>query len=132
VGVQDTDRDPDHLTYTMRQAWLEHSARCAERRVWLVLLETLRSPERLQWLIDNGKSWSKRSFHLASREDGKAAAYDAAPITRIDGGTLKIINWNPSTAAWEVYVDTALRLGLECGAKWSQADWSHVQLQRRR
>ena len=132
MSVEDTDRDPDHLTYTMRQAWLEHNARCAERRVWLILLETLRSPARLEWLIANGKSWSSKSFHLASKEDSKAAAYDAAPITRIDGGTLKVINWNSSHAHWQIYVETALLLGLECGANWSQQDWSHVQLQRRR
>ena len=132
MRVTETDRDIDHLTYSIRQAWLEHQARCAERRVWLILLETLRSPERLEWLIQNGRSWSRKSFHLATKEDRKAAAYDAAQNTRIDGGTLKVINWNPKHVHWQIYVEEALKLGLEVGANWSQQDWSHTQLQRRR
>jgi len=131
MSVEDVIRDPGQLTYTMRQAWLEHSARCAERKVWLILLETLRSEERLRYLIQHGKSWSTRSYHLPGKEDGKAAAYDAAPITRIDGGILRVINWDATHPHWQVYVETALGLGLEVGAHWHQADWSHVQLQRR-
>ena len=131
MSVEEADRDPEHLTYAMRCAWSELLVRCAERRVWLVLLETLRSPERLDWLIANGKSWSHRSYHLAGKQDGKAAALDAAPITRIDGGTLKVINWNSGHVHWTIFVEQALKLGLECGAEWEQKDYSHVQLQRR-
>ncbi len=132
MSTHEFNRDIDSLTYAARCAWLEHQARCAERRVWLIFLEGLRSPERLEWLIANGRSWSKRSFHLPAKEDGKAAAYDAAPIVRLDGGTLKIIDWNPASSRWQVYAEEAERLGLECGATWKQQDWSHCQLQRRR
>lgn len=132
MGVNDIDRSLDGLTYSLRHAWLELSARCAERRAWLVFLESLRSMERLEWLIANGKSWSSRSYHLPGAEDGKAAALDAAPILKVVGSVLEQINWDPETYQWEVYVETALGLGLECGANWNQKDWSHVQLQRRR
>jgi hypothetical protein len=132
MNVETVDRDLEHLTYTMRAAALELVARCAERRVWLVILETLRSPERLAWLISQGRSWSSRSYHLAGKEDGQAAALDAAPILRVDGSTLQKINWNADHAHWHIYVEQALQLGLECGAEWRQKDWSHVQLQRRR
>jgi len=132
MSIQDANRSIDGLTYTTRCAWLEHQARCAERRVWLIFLESLRSPRRLEWLIANGRSWSKRSYHLAAKEDGKSAAYDAAPILRIDGGTLKVINWNAAHPHWQIYAEEADKLGLECGATWKQKDWSHCQLQRRR
>lgn len=132
MSVEEAIRDPDLLTYTMRCAWLELEARCAERRVWLILLETLRSKERLAWLIANGKSWSKKSYHLPAKEDGLAAALDAAPIVQISGGTLEKINWNKKHAHWDIYVEQALKIGLECGAQWAQEDYSHVQLQRRR
>jgi len=132
MSVHDINRSVDALTYTMRHAWLELNARCTEQRVWLVLLETLRSPERLAWLIDHGKSWSTHSYHLPAWEDRKAAALDAAPITGIVGGTLKVINWNPDHRHWGIYVDIAKSIGLEVGAEWGQQDWSHVQLQRRR
>lgn len=132
MEVHEVVRDSNLLTYTMRQAWLEHSARCAEQRVWLVFLESLRTPERLEWLIANGKSWSHKSYHLAGEEDGKAAAYDAAPVRDVKGGLLDVINWDAEHPHWYIYVETALKLGLEVGAQWKQKDWSHVQLQRRR
>jgi hypothetical protein len=132
MTVEDVDRDLEHLTYTLRAAALELVARCAERRVWLVILETLRNPERLAWLIAQGRSWSSRSYHLAGKEDGLAAALDAAPILRVTGSTLQKIEWNAAAPAWQIYVEQALQLGLECGAEWSRKDWSHVQLQRRR
>ena len=126
------DRTIAGLTYSLRHAWLELNARCAEARVWLVFLESLRSPERLEWLIANGRSWSELSYHIAGKEDGKAAALDAAPILRVTGNVLRDINWDATHRHWSIYVETALVLGLECGAEWTQKDWSHVQLQRRR
>lgn len=132
MSVHDIDRNLQHLTYTMRQAGTELIARCAEQRVWVVVLETLRSPERAAWLVKEGKSWSNRSFHTPSSEDHLSAAMDAAPIINIRGSLLRTINWDPKHSHWSIYVEEALKLGLECGAQWTHKDWSHVQLQRRR
>jgi hypothetical protein len=132
MSVHDVDRRIGSLTYTMRHGWFELQAQAAERRVWLLLIETLRSPERLTWLIDDGRSWSKRSYHLAGKEDGKAAALDAAPIVKLSGSIIEQVNWDSTHRHWSIYVEIATSLGLECGAHWTHADWSHVQLQRRR
>jgi hypothetical protein len=132
MSVHEVNRSVDALTYAARCAWLELNARCTEARVWIVLLETLRTPERLEWLIEHGKSWSHLSYHLPSEEDGKAAAFDAAPIVSLSSSILRVINWDPDHRHWGIYVDIGVKLGLESGANWSQKDWSHMQLQRRR
>ena len=131
MSVHDINRSIDDLTYAMRCAWLELAARCTEQRVWIVLLETLRTPERAAWLVAQGKSWTTKSYHTPGK-DRKAAALDAAPIVGVSSSILKVINWDPDHRHWGIYVGIAQQIGLECGAEWKQADWSHVQLQRRR
>jgi hypothetical protein len=130
MGVYEIDNRLDGLTYCMRHAAPELIAKCAERRVPVLVLETLRNEERLEWLIEAGKSWSRNSYHLPG-DDGLSAAMDAAPILRVDASIVRAVNWDPTHRQWAIYLEEAERLGLECGARWKRRDWSHVQLQRR-
>lgn len=107
-------------------------ARCASRRVWLLILDTLRTPEEQEENLRKGVSKTRNSLHLPQRWcnvcQGLSHAMDAAPIRDLQETNLvKAIQWDPKHPSWQVYGEEAKKLGLVWGGSWGW-DFSHIQV----
>lgn len=127
-------RQLEHLVYPMRQAACELIARCAERKVWLIILDTLRTPEEQQEYLRTGRSKTLNSKHLPQKPNGLSHAMDAAPVLHLiprdadEMALVKAINWNTQAPEWQVYGEIATSLDLVWGGSWEWKDYSHVEI----
>jgi hypothetical protein len=98
--------------------------------VWLIVVDTLRTPEEQAEYLRTGASKTSNSLHLPQPDCGLSHAMDSAPILDLnETNIVKAIQWDPKHPSWKVYVEEAKKLGLVCGADWGW-DYSHVQLQK--
>lgn len=140
-------RSLDHLCPRFRPLAFELIARCAGRKVWLIVVDTLRTPEEQAEYLKTGASRTSNSLHLPQVNcphcglttksgrvpggfKGLSHAMDAAPILDLDAtSAVKAIQWDVKHPSWKVYGEEAKRLGLVWGGDWGW-DFSHVQMPR--
>lgn len=92
-----------------------------QQRIYVVVIETLRTPKRQQELYDDGRSETLNSLHLSGN------AIDLAPVRYYDG-RVREINWNTSDPLWSKIGSLGESLGLEWGGRWeSFPDFVHFQ-----
>ena len=106
----------DDLTPEFRTKVFEFLARCVERKLPVVIIQTLRSLEEHQNNVDAGKSWVKRSKHC----DGRA----------IDVGLVNLLalpNWAPDHPLWQTLGQIGEKCGLKWGGRWKQRDMVHFE-----
>jgi hypothetical protein len=88
------------------------------------LIETLRHPDRQQYYLTIGSSWTKNSKHLAQPPYGLALAFDIVPIS-----VLRLRNWAPEHPVWNVLGDRGREVGLSWGGDyWLNKDKPHFYL----
>jgi len=110
-------------------------ARCAARRVWCIVVDTLRTKEEQAELLRTGASRTLNSLHLpqtwcrvCGHAGGLSHAMDAAPIADLnETNVVKAIQWDQRHVAWKIYGEEAKKLHLVWGGDWHW-DFSHVQM----
>ena len=111
-------------------------ARCAERRIPLVLVETWRTEEAHQEDVKNGRSWVKKSKHQHTERrdlgglvlhDPAALAIDVAPYEtyRLHGGDK--VNWDADDPVWQSLGQLGEGVGMKWGGRWKVRDMGHFQ-----
>ena len=93
-------------------------ARCADAGVFLVVVDTLRTPEEHARNLAAGVSWTTRSKHL----DG--LAIDVCPVR-----LLSEKGWAPWHPDWQKIGEIGEALGLRWGGRWKQRDMGHFEAQ---
>lgn len=90
------------------------------------ITETLRSLERQEQLVLEGKSWTMKSRHLAN-ENGKSEAIDI--LVYVDGKPTWQAKYFRKVIQAFITAATELNVQLEFGGLWeSVEDWPHIQL----
>jgi len=132
-------RSLKHLCPRFRPLAFELIARCIENRVWLIIIDTLRTPAEQAEYLRVGASRTSNSLHLPQTScstcghvGGLSHAMDAAPILDLNEvNIVKAIQWNVKHPAWKFYGGVAKELGLVWGGDWGW-DFSHVQMPKTR
>jgi len=123
------DTSWEGLCPDLRPKAFELFARCAQARIFLVLVETLRDPGRQSELVARGKSKRLDSLHLPQPGCLASHALDAAPLLElVETVRVKAIQWDTKHPAWIFYGETAESLGLVWGGRWRKfRDYGHVE-----
>lgn len=113
-------------------------ARCIERGVAVMIVDTLRTEAEHRVNLANGTSKVKVSTHLPARLRGfstdhpdaeKSHAIDLAPYDVYQLHGADKLQCDASDAAWRVIGEEAARLGLRWGGHWeSPRDPGHCEL----
>ena len=101
-------------------------AEAMERRVYFVVVETLRTYERQQFLFEDGKSRTLRSNHLIGK------AVDVAPVVAFSGGVVHELTWDKASPSWQVLGELAEKWHVGWGGsrkgKWADfEDFPHLE-----
>jgi hypothetical protein len=107
----------DDLSGAMRPLAVELLAKCAESRIPVIIIDTLRTQAEHDMNIANGVSWAQRSRHL----DGMAIDIAPEPLVRLK-------NWAPDHPWWERCGAIGERIGLTWGGRWSKRDLGHFEI----
>lgn len=121
-------------------AWI---ARCIERKVAVLIVQTSRTPAEHQANLLAGTSGTSLSLHLPRRlrlatlddydslaiDLDKADAMDIAPYLLFQSAGPDKINWDTKDPAWGIIGEEAERIGLRWGGRWRQPfDPGHAEL----
>jgi len=111
-------------------------ARCAERRVPIVIVETWRTEEAHLEDVANGRSWVKTSKHQNTIirkfggleiKDPASLAVDVAPYEtyRLHGDDK--LNWDGNEPIWQTLGELGEGVGMKWGGRWQNKDMGHFQ-----
>lgn len=125
----------DDLSSDLRPLAYELLAKLTERKVYVVIVDTLRTLREHQANLAAGTSKTTLSKHLPRRMRGvvgrpddaeKSDALDLAVLVATDKGWQ--IDWNDANPGWAVIGEVAESLGLRWGGRWkSPHDPGHVE-----
>lgn len=101
-------------------------ARLVERRLMVIIVDTLRTEEEHQANLLSGNSWTSRSLHL----DGLAIDLAPVKIYELHGGNK--IQWDAADPAWRVIGEVGEEFGLDWGGRWRKPDPGHLEMARGR
>jgi hypothetical protein len=137
------DRALDSLSSEFKPLAIEVIARCVERGVHLLIVQTLRTPEEHRQNLANGTSAARLSKHLprqlrglvaGTADDQKADAIDLVPFEVWQlAGPDKVI-WSDiaspeAKAAFGAIIELGEMLGLRSGGRWiAPHDPGHLEL----
>jgi hypothetical protein len=118
-------KDPNKLCPCVRGRYLSLREIAKAEGLNLLLIETLRTPERQRELVAAGTSWTRKSKHLPQHPHGLALAFDIAIEDYIHTK-----HWNPAGPLWQDLGRIALGLGLEWGVwrRGANIDPGHIYL----
>jgi hypothetical protein len=111
-------------------------ARCAERRIPVVIVETWRTEEAHAEDIANGRSWITKSKHQHTVlrrfggleiKDPASLAVDVAPydVYRLYGGDK--LRWKSDDPVWPKLGELGESVGMKWGGRWEKKDLCHFQ-----
>jgi D-alanyl-D-alanine carboxypeptidase len=115
-------RKLDDLVPELRVKAFELIARCAELRVPIFIVDTLRTPQEQEIYLAKGVSWTPRSKHLVGR------AIDVCPYQQFALHETVKLEWNADDPAWQTIGRIGKQLGLVWGGDWRHRDLSHFEL----
>lgn len=116
-------RDPDKLCACVRVRHDALLARCYNRNIQLVTIETIRALDRQEYYLSSGVSRTLNSFHLPQEPYGLSLAFDVCPHEY-----LVYPNWNPEGEKWRTMIRLATELGLLSGFVLWGWDKSHLHM----
>ncbi len=111
-------------------------ARCVERRIPLVLVETWRTKEAHEEDVKNGRSWVNTSKHQnvihrrlggLTQDDPAALAVDVAPYETYNLHGDDKVNWDADDPAWTEIGKIGEGIGMSWGGRWKVRDMGHFQ-----
>lgn len=111
----------DDLDPRFRPLVFELLARLTEQQIFVVIVDTLRTPAEHAENLRRGVSWTTRSKHL----DG--LAIDLCPIATYATHRSKL-DWDATNPDWQKIGTIGERLGLRWGGRWAQRDLGHLEL----
>lgn len=117
-------RKLDDLSPAFKPLAIELLARAVEAGIAVMIIDTLRTPEEQQELIDRGVSWTRHSKHLTGD------AIDICPYDQFLLHGLRKLQWNGSDPVWARLGGIGEKLGLRWGGRWKQRDLGHFELVR--
>lgn len=126
----------DLLHPDLRSMVLSFLARCAERRIPLVIVETWRSAEAHDEDVANGRSWVKTSKHqhvvkrrlgAVTIEDPSSLAIDVAPYETYSLHGDDKVNWDAEDPIWQTIGALGEQVGLKWGGRWKVRDMGHLE-----
>ena len=112
----------DDLSDAFKPKAMELIARAIEKKIQVLIINTLRTEEEQKENLRRHVSWTLRSRHLPDA-DGKANAIDLAPVE-----CLSLKAWAPSHPDWERLGEISESLGLVWGGRWRVRDCCHFEL----
>ena len=112
----------DDLDARFRPVVFELLARLTEQGCYVVIVDTLRTPEEQARHLAKGVSWTPHSRHL----DG--LAIDLCLLDSYVAGRSKL-RWDAAAPGWAVLGATGERLGLRWGGRWKHRDLGHLEWQ---
>lgn len=97
-------------------------AELMKERVYVVVIETIRSRERQEMLYAAGKSKVTFGYHCSKQ------AIDLAPVGRYEDGDVCDIDWSTTNQQWKKMGEIGKEFGLVWGGDWVNfPDYSHFQ-----
>jgi len=116
-------RKLDDLHFSFKPFAFELLARAVEKRIPIVITDTLRSIAEHEINLANGVSWIKHSKHL----DGLAIDICLIDEYKLHGPNK--LQWNSNDPAWQELGNIGEMIGLRWGGRWKQRDMGHFELQ---
>ena len=108
---------------------MELIARCVERGIAVMIVDTLRNEAEQELNLARGTSATKSSRHLPQLPDGKSLAVDLCPYETYQRHGLDKLAWDPNAEEWRVMGEIGERLGLRWGGRWERPfDPGHFEL----
>lgn len=111
----------DDLDPRFKPKAIELIARCAERDIPVMIIETRRTLAEHLDNLARGVSWTKHSKHI----DG--LAIDICPYSQYDLHGINKLQWNGDDPIWVEIGSVGKLLGLEWGGDWLQKDYGHFE-----
>lgn len=111
----------DDLSPRMKPLAMELLARCAEARIPVVIIDTLRTAAEHEANLRAGTSWITRSKHL----DGDAI--DICPYETWTRHGQQKLNWNAADPVWQRLGIIGEACGLVWGGRWKVRDLGHFE-----
>lgn len=111
-------------------------ARCAERRIPVVIVETWRSEEAHQEDLENGRSWIAKSKHQntivrslggVKLADPAGLAIDIAPYETYELHGANKLEWDADDPIWQALGELGEGVGMKWGGRWKVKDLGHFQ-----
>jgi peptidoglycan L-alanyl-D-glutamate endopeptidase CwlK len=91
-------------------------------RIYVVVLETYRTPARQKYLYDKGKSKTTVGKHP------KGLAIDIAPVGAFRHGRVRKVTWDTKDPVWKKIAEIANIYGIAWGGNWSSfPDYVHFE-----
>ena len=120
------------LTPEFKPLAIELLARCAEAKIPVMVMDTLRTDAEQEMNIANGVSWTKDSRHLPQPATGLSDAIDIAPYLIYQAHGPDKLNWDAEDPIWQKIGAIGERLGLRWGGRWKRRDMGHFERRRKR
>lgn len=122
-------RKLNDLCPKVRPTFFEFLARCVEQGVFVLIVDTLRTPEEQAANIARDVSWTLNSKHLPQTECGcgLSHAMDVAPydVWQLHGPDK--LQWNGGDPVWAKIIAIAEGLGLSSGKNFPKPDLGHFE-----
>lgn len=115
--VKVANRDPTALCPCMLPLLNVLLREAAHSQISVTLIETIRTPERQEYLVSIGMSRTRNSKHLAHPPNGKSLAFDVCPTEY-----LREKLWNPRGIYWSRLAVIGRTAGLKWGGDWKFRD----------
>ena len=106
------DKRLSSLDPSFRAKVLEMIAQLAEKRIYVIIIETRRMASRQELLVQMGRSKTLKSKHL----DGKAV--DIAPVLGYTYPKVTSVVWDTKHSVWKEISRIGKSLGLKWGGDW--------------
>lgn len=99
----------------MRLLVFELIARASERKIPVMIIDTLRTQAEQAVNVAAGTSWTFKSKHLPQPPEDKALAVDLCPYEHYDAHGPDKLNWDEKDPAWQTLGSIGQALGLKWG-----------------
>lgn len=111
----------DDLSPRFKPLAIELLARLVEAKIYVLIVDTRRTPEEHAANLAAGVSWTKHSKHL----DGDAI--DLCPYLQYALHGSNKLQWDVRDEVWRRMADIGRSLGLRCGYDWKVKDAGHFE-----
>lgn len=114
-------RKLDDLSPRFRPLAITLIARIVEAGIAILVLDTRRTPEEQEQMLQRGVSWTRNSRHLTGD------AIDLVPYEIYNLHGPDKLQWNAADPGWQVMGKIGESLGLTWGGRWNKRDMGHFE-----
>ena len=121
-------RSLDDLDPEIRPLVDKFLAKLVDLRLFVMIIDTLRTEEEQKANIKNGVSWTMKSKHLPHPPSGKSRAIDICPVFAYTMYGANKLQWDGRDPSWEKIGKIGEALGFTWGGRWKQKDLGHFEI----